>query len=478
MGKYSTGQRLNLSKFLFMGIAIAAAIALNGGQPLASQAYPDHDRLLWGQGGRDGRNGRDGRSGRDGIDQTIFVDGRPANLDLSGGDGEDGTDADDGETARCPAYWDEPEYNLLGADGGDGGRGGNAGNGGNGGDLTIFYQRPEDLRQIFVNNFGGQGGIAGRGGYGGNGCDCPDETWQVETCRWEEVPPTTPDGKPHKEQKCTTERFYCTDGRDGRTGSDGSLGRDGSNGSVTLIRNLTTIPTDNPSLTTPLDPLQKTGVTLSKNIWRSQSGLLSQLASGSRVQDTYTEYGELWQVPIKVIWQATQPSLAFADARFYLALQSDRTVTIDQSGDRWLDYRVEPKGKGFNLVVTRAMQASDATQLMRQGFSGTGRDLTFTLTDFGKHHQWLDTTFYVQYRTRNPNPEFREGYTYGDRYNQTLPVEYVTQNGTDYILHLGDLPINAQYLQSGTAIALEITAYRSFAGHQTSQTIQWQGTLP
>lgn len=467
-----------LGGLIIIGSCTIPAIALQNWGETMLQAYPNYGRFLWGQHGRDGREGRDGRNGQNGATQTVFADGKPLNLDLSGTNGTDGTDAEHGESARCPVYWDAPDYNLQGANGGNGGRGGNGGAGGNGGDLTIFYQQPQDLRSIFVNNVGGESGISGRGGYGGDGCVCPVSSWRVETCHWEEIKPTSPEEKPRRERKCTTERYYCTSGSDGANGRDGATARQGETGSITLVQNLKAIPADNTATTISLDELQKTGVTLSKNIWRSQSGLLSKLASGSKVADSYREYVELWQAPIRLTWQATQPTSQFLDAQYSLALRDDKSLTVTQSGAAWLEYRVDRQGNGFNLVVTRAMQESDATQLIRQGISGTGRDLKFVISDFGKHHAWLDTKFHIKYSTRNPNPEFREGYTYGDRYNEVLPVEYVTQNGADYILHLGDLPINAEYLQSGRGVELEITAERTFAEHRTTQNIRWQGILP
>lgn len=66
------------------------------------------------------------------------------------------------------------------------------------------------------------------------------------------------------------------------------------------------------------------------------------------------------------------------------------------------------------------MEADEATQLIRQGLRGTGRDLTFSILDLGPRSDWLDTQFMVTYRTRNPTPQFREGYTYETRYSGRL----------------------------------------------------------
>ena len=431
----------------------------------------------FGSDGDDGRSGRDGRHGLDGVDQVIYAETVPLTFDLSGSDGRDGDDGERGESARCPVYWgDRPDHNLNGADGGDGGAGGDAGRGGNGGDVTIFYQQPQQLRNVFINNSGGRAGEAGRGGYGGDGCECYDNSWRYKTCETEKK--TRPDGSTYEEEKCKTKTYYCRDGSDGRDGRDGSRAADGSFGKVTLIQNYTAIPRENPSRRVNVAELSNRNITLSKNIWRSQSGLLSKLAVGSRVANNYTEYVEFAEVPVSLTWQASQPQQPFNNALFNLQLTSNRQVTVQQVGDLWLDYDVISQGNGQEVRVKRAIAKTDATQLIRQSVSGQGRDLKMNLLDLGQYPDWIETDFHVVYRTRDPEPEFREGYTYGDRYEADLAPAYVQKNGADFLLHIGDLPISFKYLQSGTGVEIELTATRSFADNSTTQKILWTGILP
>ncbi len=448
-------------------------------------AFPG-DRLMaspwrygtnFGADGSDGRSGRDGRDGIDGVDQIIYAEGAPMTFDLSGSDGGDGDDGEHGESARCPVFWgNRPEYNISGADGGDGGSGGDAGRGGHGGDVTIFYQQPQALKNVFVNLSGGQAGAAGRGGYGGDGCNCYDNSWRVRTCKWEEK--KRDDGSTYREEKCKTRTYYCRDGRDGRNGRDGSIATDGNFGNVTLIQNYTSIPRENPSQTVTVRQLQNQPITLSKNIWQSQSGLLSKLAGGSRVPNNYTEYVEFAEVPVSLAWQAAQPIQTFYDAKFKLRLGDRRNLSVEQTGDLWLDYDVVRQGEAYQINVKRAIAKSDATQLIRQSTDGVGRDLTMKLVDLGQYDDWIDTDFRVIYRTRDPNPEFREGYTYTSRYEGNLEPAYVEKNGEEFILYIGDLPMKFQYLQSGTGVEIEVVATRSFADNSTTQTILWTGVLP
>ena len=247
---------------------------------------------------------------------------------------------------------------------------------------------------------------------------------------------------------------------------------------MTLIQNYTSIPSENPSKRVTVAELQNQNITLSKNIWRSQSGLLSKLAAGSRVPNNYTEYVEFAEVPVSLTWQASQPQQSFNNALFDLQLENNRQVSVQQVGDLWLDYDVIAEGNGRKVTVKRAIAKSDATQLIRQGMTGQGRDLKMTLVDLGQYSDWIDTDFQVIYRTRDSKPEFREGYTYTSRYEADLDAAYFEKNGEEFLLHLGDLPINFKYLQSGTGVEIEIKATRSFADNSTTQTILWTGILP
>ena len=183
-------------------------------------------------------------------------------------------------------------------------------------------------------------------------------------------------------------------------------------------------------------------------------------------------------MPVSLTWQAAQPKANFNDAEFQVSLGDRRDLSVKQTGDLWLDYDVMRQGEGYQVAVKRAIAKSDATQLIRQSINGEGRDLKMTIVDLGQYPDWIDTDFRVSYRTRDPNPEFREGYTYTSRYEADLDPAYFEKNGEEFLLHLGDLPMNFKYLQSGTGVEIEVKAIRSFADNKTTQTISWTGILP
>jgi hypothetical protein len=172
----------------------------------------------FGKEGKQGIDGKDGARGRDSEALTIFADGSPLNLDLSGQQGLLGENGVNGENAICENQPVNVNYNLVGADAGDGGNGGNGGDGGNAGSLTVYATDKNYLKQIYVQANGGNGGKPGEGGNGGKGCQCPQPYWVVESCT----------GRPgDTNYSCSTKEFRCLNGENGKNGRSGRVGRDG-----------------------------------------------------------------------------------------------------------------------------------------------------------------------------------------------------------------------------------------------------------
>ena len=117
----------------------------------------------FGDDGKDGRSGEKGQDGRDSDNLTVFADGSPMTLDLSGANGLTGNNGASGSNAACETTIKDQSKSLQGSNGGHGGDGGDGGNGGDGGALTIYTTNPADLKQIYVVATGGEGGQAGLG---------------------------------------------------------------------------------------------------------------------------------------------------------------------------------------------------------------------------------------------------------------------------------------------------------------------------
>lgn len=421
--------------------------------------------------GRDGRNGSDGqtgRRGRDGQSQTVFANGSPVNLDLSGEDGLDGEDGREGDDADCGRQPRNVDRNLRAADGGKGGNGGNGGEGGNGGSLTVYYNNPADLRQIFVRATGGRGARGGRRAEGGRGCNCRDRNWEIQTCKGT---PGSPD------YSCKTRKFSCTDGNDGSNGSDGRDGRDGTLGRLTLIQRSETLSADNPKVTVGMAQLQDQVFALSKNIFQTRNGAPSVLAPGSVIADQYLEFVERAESSFQVVWNATRPITDFAGEQVSVSLEDDKQVTVSFPEEVWVDGTTSQQGGTTQFVASNVILKKEATQLKRADFSGSGTDLSFAVIDEAGQSNLISTQFRIKYKASESGDRFRERFDYRTRYEGDIPADLVTRSNNRFVLNLGKLPIAPQYLKSGLPVEIELVATRSFAGRSAEQKIEWRGEI-
>ncbi len=428
--------------------------------------------------GRDGQNGRSGRSGSNGTDQTIFYNGAPANLDLSGQSGEDGEDGRDAERAQCDrgtwgdrnrdwndrserATYARPEYDLQGADGGDGGRGGSGGNGGNGGNLVLYYQEGQDLRNLLVRSGPGTAGRSGRGGYASYGCQCPRPRWEVKKCTGKD-----------KDQKCTVHHYRCTDGRNGRNGENGNVGNAGISGRLTLIKRATTLPEEVIQVNTSLGDLSQKTVSVSRNFWATQSGASSLFASGSRLQDDYTELSDRVERSVQLQWRASYPLVKVAHLPVKVELEQNKDLTIALPSDLWSQQTRRRTANTDLLTIEQAIARQDALNLSVLGLQGVGSKLAVKLVDLSKQSGQVTTEgMRLNYRVRN------DQLNYISQFEGVIPAAAIETRGEEFRVAIGQLPIPEKLKQAGTVIELELRVTRSFGVDRGEQVITYRGIV-
>ena len=417
----------------------------------------------FGQDGKPAENGKDGNKGNNSEALTIFADGSPLNLNLSGQDGTEGENGGNGESALCSNQPVNVNYNLLGASGGNGGNGGNGGDGGNGGTLTIYATNKDYLGQIYVQAIGGQGGQSGQGGQGGDGCQCPQPYWSVESCNGT---PGSPD------YNCGTKEYRCLNGEDGKNGRSGRNGREGKLGALTLINSNTPLPPDRITASVSMNELKSRGFSLSKNIWETRDGAVSLFAEGSVINDQYLELVERVENAVVLIWNAPQPFAPYRDRNLTLSLKDDRTVQINIPSDIWLQTNQLQRNNVTELFVFNAIQASDATKLESRGLSGFGKELQIEIIDQAEKSDLIETTFKIKYGVSNsPEARFRPVSNYTTRYQGEVPPEFIRYNNDRFILELGKLPIKPRYLEADRAIQVQVEITRSFGDNSAVKTI-------
>ncbi|MBW4562445.1 MAG: collagen-like protein [Mojavia pulchra JT2-VF2] len=419
----------------------------------------------YGTDGSKGTDGRPGRNGRNGQNQSIFVDGSSANLDLSGENGEDGEDGIRGYRPDCGYQPDNVSHDINAPDGGNGGDGGKGGDGGHGGSITAYYTNLADLRNVFVRATGGEGGRGGRGGNGGVGCNCRQRSWEVETCQGT---PGTPS------YKCTKKRYRCHDGRDGRYGNSGSNGSRGRLGTLSIIKGKESLVDDIPTLQTPISELTGKQFNLSKNKWNLRTGAASLLAPGSVIADEYREFDQRLEGTFQLIWRDKQPLTSFANQAATLNLNDSKQVEITFPEDLWIDGSSKTEANLTTFTVNNAIAKKDATRLAVAEFAGAEQNLNLKIVDLAAKSNIIQTQFRVKFRAQDNLSGLSD---YQTVYEGEIPAELVKRDYNRFILALGKLPIRVTALNPGVNVDIEVVATRSLSGRSAKQSINWQGAI-
>lgn len=422
----------------------------------------------FGRDGRNGADGQDGRRGRDGQNQTIFANNSPLNLDLSGADGEDGLDGSQGENADCGRQPRDVERNLRAPKGGKGGDGGKGGNGGNGGSLTVYYTNLADLKKISVRASGGRGGRSGRRAYGGKGCRCQHSSWERQIC-------TGTQGSPG--YSCKTRRFSCQNGSDGNDGADGKDGNDGSFGSLTLINRTQALAADNPTANVNMADVKDRVFALSKNQFQTRNGAISLLAPGSTIADQYLEFVERIETSFQLVWNAARPITDFSGQKVTISLEDNQQVKLTFPEDVWVDGTTSQQAGKTQFVASNVILKNEATKLTWADFSGNGSNLEFAVVDLAGKSNLITTQFRIKYKAARESDRFGRDFDYRTKYEGNIPAELVSRSNNRFVLNIGKLPIDSEFLRSGVPVEIELVATRFFAGRSAEQKIEWRGEI-
>ena len=431
---------------------------------LCSSALRAEEVQEFGGRGGDGSPGEKGKNGSNSESLTVFADGSPMTLDLSGENGLAGSDGTNGSDAICGNIAEDVQMNLQAANGGNGGDGADGGNGGNGGSLTIYATDKSYLQQIYVIASGGEGGEPGKGGTGGAGCKCPTSYWSQQTCT----------GKPgSSEYSCTTREYQCRDGFEGRRGRDGRQGRNGRLGVLTLINLDKSLQPDQTQATITVGQLKDRGFTLSKNEWETRTGAASLLAPGSIIADEYQELVARHEHTVLLVWDAPQSVSQFADQRITLKLEGENGVNVTFPDQMWLETSELGRDNITEIFVFNAVLEDDVTRLKSQGISGMGQNLELTLIDQANISNIVTTDFMIKYRVSKSYDQARSRrrFDYRTKYEGEVPVSAVNQESDRFTIKLGELPIPPEFLKTGTDIEVQLTANRSFADNSKQQKI-------
>ncbi len=424
-----------------------AVLALAAGAA-AADVDPSHS---FGHRGADGWNGTQGREGRDGPSLTIYADGSPAFLDLSGENGTDGGYGGDGQNAQS-CYFTPGAANMQGAPGGDGGNAGPGGRAGDGGNLVVHYDDLANLRAIRVDSRPGYAGRTGYPGQGGHGCHCSIQNWRHRVC-WTD--PNT------NQQKCEDRYFYCSQGQEGRDGYQGSSGRAGNLGRAVLVGRRETLGPERPEARLPLRAESfDRPVALSRDRWSIRSGAGALFSPGSILADEYSLFEGRQEYDVRVHWTAGRPIGDFEGTSLTLRIGSDGPL-VDVPSSLWADVGERTEGRSSHFDIQAIVTEDEAKALQLKGFHGTGTGLVAEFVDPARVSAWVSTRLEVELSTR------KLLVFWAKRFSGAIPVDLVTVEAGAIHVALGRLPIDGKWLEEGRKIRLKVRAVRSLGGRST-----------
>ncbi len=411
----------------------------------------------FGNPGRDGKDGHHGFWGRNGTNISVVADGKEQSISSPGEDaysaGEGGSN---GSWATNCILYAQPDYNLEGAWGGDGGRGGSGGYGGDGGDVTIFYDKIEDLRPLQVYVPGGLPSAEGRGGRGESGCRCPWSYWTKKHCRDVTIP-----GRP-PQRHCEIRSFTCTDGRDGRDGKSGDIGYRGRNGHLILVPKLRSLPIVNAHAELGLVELASKPVTLTAHRWSSHEAANTIVASGSQVSDTYSLFEGIFSQTQKLVWQASRNIEDFRKVRAQIHVvgnfpNEDLSLILSPF---WHTSKLVSKDGVKIYTVMEAVRKEDAEQISFVGIQNNREDTQLLLRDSIENQSLFKTTFHLKLE--------RKFVGYKTIFEGSLDPDLVSQTKDEVALNIGRLNVRSKYFKPGKGLRLTLSAERQWKSFSTT----------
>jgi hypothetical protein len=392
--------------------------------------------------------------GKTGEDKTVFAKGSAISIDISGRNGKHGGNGSSGSDASCETpenetfenqTWKNENKDSTPKSGGDGSNGGDGGNGGNGGFLTVYYQKLDDIKQIYVHSQGGKGGRGGRGGEGGIGGS------------------------------------GCNGGSSGSSGSNGRDGQPGLLGKLFIINRSEPLAEIKPKEEIKIGDLLKQPVFISTNIWKTRQGATQLLASGSIIDDVYQEFDRRVERNVRLVLQVPSDLDSVKNEK--------ATVFFSDLGEVKVSFPDKVLVKGnlvqekdiTKFVVDRAIPKSEATKLQISQIAIANSQKLLTLVDTAGKSDFIDTKFKIKYQSKDPQVRFnrfnQNRYDFKTIYEGDISSSLVKSDRRNFTIDISQIPIPSEYLQSKVITKIELIATRSLGDTSIEQTLSWEGEV-
>jgi len=247
---------------------------------------------------------------------------------------------------------------------------------------------------------------------------------------------------------------------------------------VTIINSDRPLNEDRDAATISFSELKDRGITLSRNQWETRTGAVELFAPESIVADQYVELVERIEKGILLIWDAPQPFTPFANQLATVKLLDNQEVEIITPDDVWLEFTVVEENNLVDLIIVNALLPRDVLQLETTELSGNGDTLSLTVIDNAQQSDLVSSEFFIRYKTtEGVSDNFRRNRNTRTRFEGEIPPELITYQDNQFIIAVGELPIDPVFLAPGTNVEIELIVTRSFQDKTATQQITNRGTI-
>ena len=130
------------------------------------------------------------------------------------------------------------------------------------------------------------------------------------------------------------------------------------------------------------------------------------------------------------------------------------------------------------LIVVNAVLRQQAVQLASEGITNNGTNLLLTVSDTAQLSDLINSEFSIRYRTvEGNNDNLRRNRNSRTRFEGEIPPELISYEYNQFVIAVGELPIESRFLTPGTNIEIDLIVTRNFLDNSAVQQVNFMGTI-
>ena len=124
------------------------------------------------------------------------------------------------------------------------------------------------------------------------------------------------------------------------------------------------------------------------------------------------------------------------------------------------------------------MLRQQALQLASEGITNNGTNLLLTVSDTAQLSDLVNSEFSIRYRTvEGNNDSLRRNRNSRTRFEGEIPPELISYQDNQFVIAIGQLPIESRFLTPGTNVEIDLIVTRTFLDNSAVQQVNARGTI-